>query len=69
MDKTSSLLTGGVTLSAATVEPLVSWAFTGFHAPMPVSVPFVVASLAVTGLHALYNVVSARLTKPAQPQQ
>ena len=69
MDKTSSLLTGGVTLSAATVEPLVSWAFTGFHAAMPASVPFVVASLAVTGLHALYNVVSAKLAKPAQPQQ
>lgn len=67
MDKTSSLLTGGVTLSAATVEPLVSWAFTGFHAAMPASVPFVVASLAVTGLHALYNVVSAKLAKPAQP--
>lgn len=65
MDKTSSFVTGGVTLSAATIEPLVAWGMTGFHAPVPASVPLVVASLAITGLHAAYNLLRSRFAAKA----
>ena len=60
MDKTSSVVTGGVTVSAATLVPLVTWALAGFPQPIPDSVPYLIAATIVTGGHALYNLVATR---------
>jgi len=64
----SSVITGGVTISAATLAPLVGWALNGFPQPVPDSIPLVLAAAIITVGHAAYNVVMARLalkTKPA----
>ena len=55
MDKTSSIVTGGLTVSAATLVPLVQWGLNGFPHPIPESVPYVIAAAIVTVGHALYN--------------
>lgn len=63
MNQTSPYVTGAATITVATLEPLVSWALTGFHQPMPAAVPGVVAALLLTAAHAICNVVGARLNK------
>ena len=68
MNQTSPWLTGGATITVATLEPLVSWALTGFHQPMPAAVPGVVAALLLTGAHAVVNLISSRTGKPAEPK-
>lgn len=65
--KGSSLATGGVTVSAATLVPLVSWALNGFQLPIPETVPYLIAASIVTLAHAIYNVVTPRLA--AQPKK
>jgi hypothetical protein len=60
MNKTSSIVTGGVTVTAATLVPLVQWAMSGFPRPVPDGIPFLVAAGIVTGSHALYNFLAAR---------
>lgn len=64
MNQTSPWLTGGATITAVQLEPLVRWALLGFHQPMPDAVPGVVAALLFTGAHALLNL----LTKSKTPQ-
>lgn len=63
MTQTSSLITGGVTVSAATFAPLVSWGLTGFHTPVPEDVPFLISAVIITICHALYN----RYSYPPSP--
>ena len=60
MNNTSPWLTGGATITVATLEPLVSWLLNGFHQPMPAAVPGVVAALLLTGGHALLNLVTKK---------
>lgn len=69
MDRTSSILTGGVTVTAATLAPLVTWGLNGFPHPVPDSVPYLIAAVAVTIGHAIFNVVQSRsaANPPAQP--
>jgi hypothetical protein len=64
VNQTSPWLTGGATITAVQLEPLVRWALLGFHQPMPDAVPGVVAALLFTGAHALLNL----LTKSKTPQ-
>lgn len=61
----SSIVTGGATMTAATITPLVMWALSGFKMAMPTEVPFVVASLIFTGVHALVNMLGSRGVVPA----
>lgn len=68
MNQTSPWLTGGATITVATLEPLVSWALTGFHQPMPAAVPGIVAALLLTGAHAVVNLIASRTGKPAEPK-
>ncbi|CAE6712440.1 hypothetical protein R75461_01120 [Paraburkholderia nemoris] len=63
MNQISPYATGAATFTATQLEPLVSWAITGFKAPMPVSVPGVIASLLVMAAHAIGNLIGARLSK------
>ena len=60
MNQTSPFITGGATITVATIEPLVRWGLTGFHQPMPDAVPGIVAALLFTGAHALLNWLAAR---------
>ncbi|WP_213761832.1 hypothetical protein [Caballeronia sp. dw_19] len=60
MNKTSSVVTGGVTVTAATLVPLIQWAMSGFPRPVPPDIPFLVAAGLVTGVHAVYNILAAR---------
>ncbi len=55
MAQTSSVITGGVTVTAATIAPLVSWAIGGFPKPIPDSVPYLIAAAIVTGAHLACN--------------
>lgn len=73
MNQTSSVVTGGVTVTAATLVPLVQWALGGFPKPVPADIPFLIAAGIVTGAHAAYNLYAARsaakaAAKPAAPQ-
>ena len=64
----SSVVTGGVTVSAVTLAPLVGWALNGFPQPVPDSVPLVLAAAIITVGHGAYNLVVARMNaKPAAP--
>jgi hypothetical protein len=66
MNQTSPYVTGAATITVATLEPLVSWALTGFHQPMPAAVPGVVAALLLTAAHAVCNLIGSRLSKPTE---
>lgn len=63
MNQISPYVTGGATITVATIEPLVSWALAGFHQPMPAAVPGIVAALLLTGVHAVCNLIAARSSK------
>jgi hypothetical protein len=67
MNKTSSIVTGGVTMSAATLVPLVQWAMNGLPKPIPDGIPLLVAAGLITGAHALYNIYAARAAAKAIP--
>lgn len=61
MKQTSSVVTGGITISAATLEPAVSWALTAiFHAPVPDSVSALVTGVLAAAVHAGINALRAR---------
>lgn len=62
MNQTSPWLTGGATITAVQLEPLVRWALLGFHQPMPDAVPGVVAALLFTSAHALLNLLTKSKT-------
>lgn len=57
----SSVVTGGVTLSAATLAPYVQWLM--FHGTQPIDAPLLIAAAIITGAHALYNVALPYLKK------
>jgi hypothetical protein len=55
MNQISSLVTGGTTITAATLVPMLQWLLAGCPKPIPDSVPYLVAALIVTGAHAFGN--------------
>lgn len=56
----SSVATGGLTLSAASLEPLVSWALNGFAGAPPATAPFLISAALITLGHGLYNIATTR---------
>ena len=60
MNPTSSVTTAGVTISSASLVPLIQWALDGFPHPIPHEVPYLLAAGLVTGAHAAYNLIKAR---------
>jgi hypothetical protein len=52
----SSLVTGGVSVTVASLVPLVTWALNGFARPVPETVPYLLAAGLVTLTHLLANV-------------
>ena len=67
MTQTSSVVTGGVTVSAATLAPLVNWALGGFPQPIPESVPYLITAAILTIGHAIYNVAIGRQQEAPTP--
>lgn len=53
----SPMTTGGVALTAASVEPTVAWAITGFHAAMPESTPMVATVALLALAHWVINLL------------
>lgn len=68
MNKTSSIATGGVTISAAALEPYVQWLIDGRPAPVPAGSALLISAAIITLAHALYNYLTARTGKQAIPQ-
>lgn len=58
MNSTSSVVTGGVTVTAATIVPLINWALNGFPHPIPDTVPYLIAAALVTLGHLAVNLYS-----------
>jgi hypothetical protein len=70
MNPSSSIVTGGITISAATLEPAVSWALsTAFHVPVPESVSVLVAGAIAYAVHGGINFLKSRAASSAQSQQ
>jgi hypothetical protein len=70
MNPASSVVTGGVTVTAATLAPLVSWAINGFAQPYPETLPYLIAAAIVTAVHGACNLVAgrSRVVTPELPQ-
>lgn len=51
----SSVSTGGLVVSAASLVPAVDWVMAGCHTPVPAAVSALVAGLLAAGIHAAYN--------------
>lgn len=52
--------TGGVTLTAATLEPVVSWILQGAPHPIPENVPFLLSAGIITATHGIYNLAKSK---------
>jgi len=64
----SSIITGGLTISGATLEPAVSWGLSAaFHVPVPESVSVLVAGLLAYAAHGAVNFLKARAEAKAAP--
>lgn len=63
MGNTSSVVTGGVTFSAAALAPTIQWALTGFPQPIPESTPLLIGAGLITVGHAVYNLATAYFAK------
>lgn len=68
MDQISSATTGGFTMTAAGIAPLVTWAINGFDKPVPDNVPLIIAAALVTLVHLVVNRINAR-NASSSPQQ
>ncbi|WP_186153463.1 hypothetical protein [Burkholderia gladioli] len=51
----SSIQTGALTLSAASLVPIIDWGASRLGIAIPVDAQLQLAALAITGAHALYN--------------
>jgi len=67
MAQTSSVVTGGATVTAATIAPLITWAINGFPKPIPDSLPYLIAAAMVTGAHLVCNLVTERARRENSP--
>jgi hypothetical protein len=71
MNQASSIVTGGLTVSAASLVPAVEWTLGGFPRPVSETVSYLLAGLVAAGAHALYNYLLSssagnQSTTPAQ---
>lgn len=68
MNQTSSIQTGAITLTAASLVPIIDWAAQAMHVSIPVDAQLQIAAMIITGSHALYNYLHARSAPVAPPQ-
>ncbi|VVE13246.1 hypothetical protein PCA20602_02747 [Pandoraea capi] len=68
MSQTSSVVTGGITISAATLQPAVSWLLSQtFHTPVPDTVSALVTGLVAAAVHVALNELSRRYGSASTP--
>lgn len=66
MPQSSSLVTGGITVSAATLEPAVAWALSvAFHVPIPESVSAIATGVIAYVAHGALNYARSRIAAKA----
>ncbi|MGU7784866.1 hypothetical protein [Burkholderia sp. PU8-34] len=57
----SSIQTGAITLTAASLVPIIDWAAQAMHVSIPVDAQFQIAAVLITVGHAVSNVIRARI--------
>ena len=67
MAASSSVTTGGLVVSAASLVPAVEWVMNGMPKPVPDTVSYLAAGLLAAGVHALYNYLLSRGIKVDPP--
>lgn len=60
MNQTSSIQTGAITLTAASLVPIIDWAAQAMHVVIPMEAQLQIAAFLITGAHAGYNWLAAR---------
>ncbi|WP_338509205.1 hypothetical protein [Burkholderia gladioli] len=58
--QTSSIQTGALTLSAASLVPIIDWAASRLGIQIPADAQLQIAALLITGAHAIYNLILER---------
>ena len=56
----SSIHTGAITLTAASLVPIIDWAAQAMHVSIPMEAQLQIAAFLITGAHAGYNYLMAR---------
>jgi hypothetical protein len=69
MNQTSSLQTGAVTLTAASLVPVIDWAASAVGVKIPVDAQLQIAALLITAGHAASNYIRSRWGKSATTAQ
>lgn len=69
MNQTSSIQTGAITLTAASLVPIIDWAAQAMHVTIPMEAQLQISAFIITGAHAAYNYLLARADKKAAPPQ
>lgn len=69
MNQTSSINTGAITLSAASLVPIIDWAASALHISIPLDAQLQIAAVLITGGHAIYNYLRARAAASVPPAQ
>lgn len=60
MNQTSSIQTGAITLTAASLVPIIDWAAQSMNVKIPMEAQLQISAFIITGAHAAYNYVMAR---------
>ncbi|MFY4712144.1 hypothetical protein [Burkholderia glumae] len=66
---TSSIQTGALTLSAASLVPIIDWAASRLNITIPVDAQLQIAALLITVGHAVYNLLLERRIGIAQARR
>ena len=65
MAQTSSIQTGAITMTAASLVPIIDWAASRLGISIPVDAQLQIAGALITGAHALRNWLAARAASKA----
>lgn len=65
MGTTSSIQTGAITLTAASLVPIIDWIAQSMHITIPMEAQLQISAFLITGAHAAYNYLMARAAKSA----
>ncbi|KWF90410.1 hypothetical protein WL95_27680 [Burkholderia cepacia] len=60
MNSTSSIQTGAITLTAASLVPIIDWIAQAMHVTIPMEAQLQISAFLITGAHAVYNYLMAR---------
>ncbi|MDN7490613.1 hypothetical protein QZM35_23150 [Burkholderia sp. AU45274] len=60
MGNTSSIQTGAITLTAASLVPIIDWAAQVMHVTIPMEAQLQISAFLITGAHAAYNYLMTR---------